>query len=200
MLAFVKGELIHIGNDYIVVEAGQIGYEITVPQSVIVDIPRIGQEVKIHTYMYVREDAVNLYGFLTRDDLEVFKLLITVSGIGPKGACAILSVLTTDELKYAILADDSKTISKAPGVGSKTAQKLIIELKDKMKIEDMFTSNNKDIGNVASISNDCVGEAVQALVSLGYTSTEATKAVRAVNIDGDMRVEDLIKAALKKLI
>lgn len=200
MLAFIKGELIHIGSDYIVVETGQIGYEIAVPQSVIVDIPRVGQEVKIHTYMNVREDAIKLFGFLTRDDLEVFKLLITVSGIGPKGACAILSVLTTDELKYAILADDSKTIAKAPGVGSKTAQKVIIELRDKMKVEDLFTSNGNGNTIMSSVSNDSVGEAVQALVVLGYTSTEATRAIRGINSDEEMSVEELIKGALKKLI
>lgn len=200
MLAFIRGELINVGSDYIIVETGQIGYEITVPQSVIVDIPRIGQEVKIHTYMYVREDAVNLYGFLTRDDLEVFKLLITVSGIGPKGACGILSVLSTDELKYAIIAEDSKAIAKAPGVGSKTAQKVIIELKDKMKIDEMFTSNSKENSIMTNVSNDSISEAVQALVALGYTSTEATKAVRTVGAEGDMCVEELIKAALKKLI
>ena len=198
MISFIKGELVYIGSNFIVLETGMIGYEVTVPQSVLVDLPRVGEIVKVHTYMYVREDAINLYGFLTRDDLEVFKLLITVSGIGPKGALAILSVLTTDELKYAILADDAKTITKAPGIGNKTAQKLIIELRDKLKVEDLFTKDNES--TTAATTNDSVGEAVQALVALGYTSTEATRAVRAVPIEDNTSVEELIKAALKKLI
>lgn len=198
MISFIKGELNYIGNNFIILETGNIGYEIMVPQSVIVDLPKVGEEAKIHTYMYVREDAINLYGFITRDDLEIFKLLITVSGIGPKGAIGILSGLSTDELKYAILADDVKTITKAPGIGHKTAQKLIIELRDKLTIEEVF-SQDKERTTTTS-GNDNVGEAAQALVALGYTSTEATRAVRAVQIEEDASVEDLIKAALKKLI
>ena len=183
------------------VEANQIGYNIRIPSQVVDYLPGIGSQVKIYTYLYVREDAYILYGFLTRDDLEVFKLLITVSGIGPKGALAILSVMSTDELRFAVLGDDAKAISKAPGVGSKTAQRLIIELKDKLSLEDAF-EHKLNANELAQQKNPVTGkknEAVEALVSLGYSSSEALKVLNNTEITEETPVEDILKAALKQM-
>ncbi len=199
MIAYVKGELTEISEDTIVVENGGMGYEISVPFSVMEQLPTVGCDVKIYTYMYVREDAMKLYGFLTKDDLKVFKLLITVNGIGPKGALGILSAITPDDLRFAVLADDVKTISKAPGIGTKTAKKLILELKDKLKLEEAFEerlSHSEEMQSV-TVSENIRGEAVMALTALGYSNTDAMKAVRQVEITEDMTVEELLKKSLK---
>lgn len=205
MIHFVKGELETVTENTVVVENQGIGFEIMVPLSVVSNLPQTGNEVKIYTYTYVREDALQLYGFLTRDELAMFKLLITVSGIGPKGALGILSVMDADALRFAILADDAKSISKAPGIGSKTASKLILELKDKMNFEEAV-GNVLDKGEAAAAAGNSPGdigtaanEAIQALVALGYTSTEAVKAVKRVELTEGMTVEDILKAGLKNL-
>ena len=138
MYAYIKGTLEETGEDYIVVEAGGIGYQIFTAGQTFQYLPSVGEKLKVYTYLHVREDAMILFGFLTKDDLFVFKLLLGVSGIGPKGALAILSVMTTDDLCFAVLGDDAKAIAKAPGVGAKTAQRLILELKDKLSLEDAF--------------------------------------------------------------
>lgn len=203
MISYIKGELVDVTEQTIVLECNGIGYEIAVPVSTLTELPSTGNEIKIHTYLYVREDAVNLYGFLTKEDLYVFKLLIGVNGIGPKGALGILSAITPDELRFAILADDVKTIAKAPGIGNKTAQKLIIELKDKLKLSDVFEQSlkagAKGIETTENANMDIRSEAVQALASLGYSLSEATKAVGKVEIDSETTVEQLLKAALKKI-
>ena len=128
MIAFVKGILDSVSEDKIIVENQNIGFEILVPGSVVSELPQVGNTVKIYTYTYVREDALQLYGFLTKDSMDMFKLLITVNGIGPKAALGILTAMDTDALRLAILSDDAKTIAKAPGIGPKTASKLILEL------------------------------------------------------------------------
>ena len=198
MISYIKGELASLTDDGIVVENNQIGYEINVPLSVMNELPNPGNEVKIYTYLYVREDAMKLYGFLTKDDLNIFKLLITVNGIGPKGALGILSTITPDDLRFAILSDDVKAISKAPGIGAKTAGKLILELKDKLKLEDAFENRlEKTEIKALDVSSDVRGEAVMALTSLGYSNTDAMKAVRQVSITDDMTVEDVLKLSLK---
>ncbi len=204
MIAYIKGELSGVYTENIVMEQGGIGYEISVPASVMPQLPPLGEKLKIYTYLYVREDAMKLYGFLTREDLEIFKLLITVSGIGPKGALGILSVITPDDLKFAILAGDVKAIAKAPGIGQKTAGKVVLELKDKLKLSEVFEeslhTNGRKSTEVESGENaDIRNEAVQALTALGYGSTEALKAVRQVKITEDMSVEDLLKQSLKHI-
>ena len=138
MISYIKGELTEIFDDAIVVENNGIGFNIRVPASVISEFSVVGEQVKVYTYLQIREDAHSLYGFLTRDDLDIFKMLINVNGIGPKGALAILSTITPDDLRFAVLSDDVKLISSAPGIGAKTAQKLIIEFKDKIKLADAF--------------------------------------------------------------
>ena len=198
MLAYIKGLLEEKGEDHIVVESGGIGYLILVPGSVLSELPSIGEPVKIYTYLHVREDAMVLFGFLTKEDRETFKLLITVNGIGPKGAMGILSVLSTYDLKVAIMNNDVTRITRAPGVGKKTAQKLILDLKDKLKIDDyseLLTAQINGSDGTASIS--VMDEAVEALVSLGYSSHEAIHAVKGMN--HLTTVEDIIKGALKSL-
>ena len=200
MIHFVKGILDTVSENMVVVENGGIGFEIMVPLSVLSSLPQTGNEIKIYTYTYVREDALQLYGFLTRDELSMFRLLITVSGIGPKGALGILSVMDADALRFAILA---KSISKAPGIGAKTASKLILELKDKMDFEEAVThvldQGQAEMAGEVPAGGMAANDAIQALVALGYTSTEAVKAVKKVEITADMTVEDILKAGLKNL-
>lgn len=202
MIAYIKGELVTAYSDGIVVEQNGVGYEIGVPLSVMSELPSQGEEVKIHTYLYVREDAMKLYGFLTRDDLEIFKLLITVSGIGPKGALGILSAMTPDDLRFAILAGDTKTIAKAPGIGQKTAAKLVLELKDKLNLSNAFEerlSKGSGENTAREEGNHIRNEVVEALTALGYTSTDALKAVRQVELTEGMSVEELLKQSLKHI-
>lgn len=187
-------------EDLIVVEAGGIGYCIYTTGQTFRCLPEPGDEVKIYTYLYIREDAMVLYGFLTKDDLKVFKLLLSVSGIGPKGALAILSVMTTDDLRFAILGDDAKAISKAPGVGAKTAQRLILELKDKLSLEEAFEQKREHVNAIGeSGAKGAKNEAVMALAALGYSSSEALKALHGIEIHEDTDVEDILKAALKNM-
>lgn len=202
MYSYIKGELVEISEEAIVVDNHGIGYNIRIPGSILDSLEGIGQEIKIYTYTYVREDIMQLYGFLTRDDLNVFKLLIGVSGIGPKGALAILSVMTPDDLRFAVLGEDDKTIAKAPGIGKKSAQRLIIELKDKMDLNEAFalkTEHEAEKQTVGSAKSTIKNEAVQALVALGYSSTEAMKAVKNVEITEEITVEEVLKAALKQM-
>ena len=203
MIAFIQGELCEAGQDTIVVACHGIGYEIQVPVSVAQALPDTGNIVKIYTYTYVREDALGLFGFLTKDDLTVFKLLITVNGVGPKAALAILSAMTADELRFAILAEDAKAISKAPGVGPKTAKRMIIELKDKLNLESMLESHGDSDMHTAGISEAAASvrdEVIMALTALGYGNTEAVRAVRAVSDADGMDSETLLKQALKKIM
>ncbi|MEE1028814.1 MAG: Holliday junction branch migration protein RuvA [Agathobacter sp.] len=200
MYSYIKGELAEVNTDHIVVETGGIGYMVYVPAQSLKYLPSIGDDIKIYTYLYIREDAMILYGFLTKDDLEVFKLLITVSGIGPKGGLSILSTLSSDDLRFAILSGDSKAISKAPGIGSKTAQRVIIDLKDKMSLEEAFEKKLENTENALKMpeGNSAVkNDAVLALNALGYSSTESLKAVSKVEITEGMDVEDVLKQALK---
>lgn len=203
MIAFIQGELCEVGQDTIIVACQGIGYEIQVPVSVAQSLPDSGNRVKIYTYTYVREDALGLFGFLTRDDLTVFKLLITVNGVGPKAALAILSSMTADELRFAILAEDAKAISKAPGIGPKTAKRMIIELKDKLDLESMI-DNHGDSSTYAAGNAEAAAsvrdEVIMALTALGYSNTEAVRAVRAVSGADEMDSETLLKQALKKIM
>ncbi len=200
MIAFVRGTAVDMTENSVIVEAGGIGYEIYMTGTDLSQI-HMGEEVKIHTYFNVREDAMQLYGFRSKDDLQMFKLLLGVNGVGPKAAVGVLAGITADELRFAILSDDVKTLSKAPGIGKKTAQKLILELKDKMKLEEAFElklahEQEKAVAGLGEIS-DGRQEAVEALVALGYSSTDALRAVRKVTDVAPDDVEGLLKAALK---
>lgn len=198
MISYIKGEVTEIFDDTIVVEANNIGYNIKVPSSFMSRIV-IGNEYRIYTYLNVREDAMVLFGFSSRDELNMFKLLISVNGVGPKAGLLILSSLSADELRLAILADDKKTISKCQGVGAKTASKLILELKDKLKLSDVIENSfNIEVSDTMQ-DNNARGEAIEALVALGYSNSEALKAVRMVEITSDMDSSAILKMALKKL-
>lgn len=201
MYSYIKGELAEVNTDHIVIDVGGIGYMIYLPAQSLNYLPGIGEMLKVHTYLYMREDAMILYGFLTKDDLEMFKLLITVSGIGPKGGLAVLSTLSSDDLRFAVLSGDSKAISKAPGIGSKTAQRVIIDLKDKLSLEDAFEKKLEHENEKINVSSNSQvkNDAVMALNALGYSSTESLKAVSKVEITDDMDVEDVLKAALKHM-
>lgn len=200
MYSYIKGTLEETGEDKIVVDNHGIGYNIYVPVTVLNAIAPVGSEVKVYTYLNVKEDAFCLYGFLTKDDIKVFKLLLGVGGIGPKGALAILSVMSTDDLRFAVMGGDAKAIAKAPGVGAKTAQRVILELKDKLHIEDVF--EEKDMPQVSggvSETKTVKNEAVQALVALGYSSSEALSVLSKIEITEELNVEDVLKAALKQM-
>ena len=200
MIAFVRGTAVDMTENSVIVEAGGIGYEIYMTGTDLSQI-HMGEEVKIHTYFNVREDAMQLYGFRSKDDLQMFRLLLGVNGVGPKAAVGVLAGITADELRFAILSDDVKTLSKAPGIGKKTAQKLILELKDKMKLEDAFELKLAHEQERAAVGagevSDGRQEAVEALVALGYSSADALRAVRKVTDVAPDDVEGLLKAALK---
>ena len=203
MIAFLKGIIEDITENSLVLDVNGVGYEVLVPGQLLDMLEGIGQKLKVYTYMQVREDAVVLFGFLTRDDLAMFKMLIGVNGVGPKAGLGILSALGTEELRFAVLADDAKRIAKAPGIGAKTAQKIILELKDKLDLAEVFeqklnADRQQDVA--ASAGSGMIQDAVEALVALGYGSTEALRAVRAVKADTVADSEQLLKEALKHML
>lgn len=203
MIAFLKGIIEDITENSLVLDVNGVGYEVLVPGQLLDMLEGIGQKLKVYTYMQVREDAVVLFGFLTRDDLAMFKMLIGVNGVGPKAGLGILSALGTEELRFAVLADDAKRIAKAPGIGAKTAQKIILELKDKLDLSEVFEQKlNADRQQevAASTGSGMIQDAVEALVALGYGSTEALRAVRAVKADTVADSEQLLKEALKHML
>ena len=197
MIKYLNGTLAEVDIDSIVVEVNGIGYGVNVPVSVIENVREIGSKIKIYTYMNVKEDDVSLYGFLTKDELDIFKRVISVSGIGPKGGLAILSTLSTDDLRFAVLSDDAKAISKAPGIGLKTASKLILELKDKFDLQEAFEKKSNNVMQTSVRNNSEAQDAVEALVALGYSSTDALKAVRSLDIDDSISSGNIVKMALK---
>ena len=200
MYSYIKGILRDMDEESSVVETGGIGYHIYTTGQTFRYLPSVGEEVKVYTYLHVREDAMLLFGFLTKDELKIYKLLLGVSGIGPKGALAILSVMTTDDLRFAVLGDDAKAIAKAPGVGTKTAQRLILELKDKLNLEDAFEQKFEKTGEPAeNHAQGTKNEAVQALVALGYSSSEALRALNGIEITEETDVEEILKMALKNM-
>ena len=204
MIASLKGKLEGVTTESVIIDVNGLGVEAIVPTTVINRLPKIDENVRLYTYLHVREDAMQLYGFLEKEDLDFFKLLITVNGIGPKAAIAILSSMPTDILTFAIISEDTKTIEKAQGIGSKTAKKLVLELKDKVgiiKIPKNTDSENYD-NNVLTIgiNSEIKDEAVQVLTALGYSQTEAVKAISTVEISEKMTSEELVKLALKNLM
>lgn len=207
MIYYVAGMLAAVGEKSIVVDHQGIGLEILVPSSVLDALPVVGSDVKIYTYFHVKEDGMQLFGFLSRQDKELFQLLITVNGIGPKGGLAMMSTLSSDDIRMAILSDDAKTIVMSPGIGPKTAKKLILELKDKLDLESVLPSASQQEGNAAGqnrgrldqAASEMVADTVDALTALGYSPTDAMRAVRAVPLTEDMTVEKLLKLTLKNM-
>jgi Holliday junction DNA helicase RuvA len=200
MYAYIKGEIVDITQDNLVLECNNIGYNIRIPYSVAQKLPRVGETVKIYTYTSVKEDAFNLFGFLSKDDLEVYKMLIAVNGIGPKGALSILSAMSADDLRFAIISGDAKAIAKAQGVGNKSAERIILELKDKIKMfgaDDSIDSGIVGEELAADTSNQARNEAIEALTALGYSPSDALKAVKRADITDDMDSGAILKATLK---
>lgn len=201
MFAYIKGIIEDITEENVVLDVHDVGYNVKISPGTAGRLPAAGNTVRLYTYTLVKEDAFQLYGFLTRDELELFKQCITVSGIGPKGAQAILSAMDTDSLRFAIMSGDVKAISKAPGIGKRTAERLILELKGKITMED--TAIGRDIashgGSSLNVDSDQKREAIEALVSLGYGQAESMKAVNSIEGIENMDSGAVLKAALKKM-
>ena len=203
MIVFVRGKVYAIGQNSVTIDTGAIGYEVFMTGR---DLSRLsyGEEIFVHTWFQVREDAMQLFGFLQKDDLDVFTLLLAVNGVGPKAALGILGGITADELRFAVLADDIKTLSKAPGVGKKTAQKLVLELKDRLKLEDAFehkAARAEETATGAGVSAEIRSEAAEALTALGYSPAEAAKVLQKVQQENPnlSDKESILKQALKYL-
>ncbi len=207
MIRYLKGILAEAGETEIVVEVQGIGYAVNVPVSMMEQLPALGEEIKLYTYFSVREDAMQLFGFLNREDLQMYRLLISVNGIGPKAGLGMMGTLTGEDIRYAVMSEDAKTIAKAPGIGPKTAKKVILELKDKIDLEEMVADAvGQDSLRTAGASDKAgagsqavVQDAIEALVVLGYPKTDAARAVRGVELAEDMTVEELLKKSLKNL-
>lgn len=201
MIAYIRGKVVHVSETKVILEVHGMGFQVFITARDASAIPAPGEQVLLHTFFHVKEDAMQLFGFLSQDDREVFKLLLNVNGVGPKAALGVLSAMSADDLRFAVLAGDAKTISKAPGIGNKTAQKMILELKDKMSLEDAFEKRmeNSTKANVANGMTDAKSEAIQALVALGYSNADALKSVNRANASEDMDTEAILKAALKNM-
>ncbi len=197
MIAFLRGVLASAGTDYIVLDVNGIGYKAYVPASMLYKLPAIGESLMVHTYLHVREDVMQLYGFNEEEDLELFEILLQVSGIGPKGALAILSAFPAASLKQAVISEQVNVLTQIPGIGKKTAQRMIIELKDKLAKMSM---GSETVKAPELAQNRDVDEAVQALISLGYAAPEAKKAVNKVTSnDSGLSVENIIRKCLVEL-
>ena len=201
MYAYISGTVEAVFADSIILDNHGIGYRIFMPSSA-ADVLKRGEEYRIYTHFSVREDAMQLFGFLSEDDLSVYRMLIGVSGVGPKGALAIMSVLGSDDLRFAILSDDAAAVAKAPGIGRKTAQKVILELKDKFSLEDAFEKKSLKSRSEShdSMEAEALNDAVMALVSLGYSASEAGKAARKALADNpEADSSKLISVALREM-
>lgn len=196
MIAYVKGVVESIETDKVILDNNGIGYGIFMPSHELEHLG-IGEEIKVYTYFNVREDAMLLFGFLSKEELKFFKMLIGVSGVGPKGGLAIISACPGDMLAMSIISGDAKAIAKAQGIGNKTAQKIILELKDKIDIEEMVIAANS---SEAVADNSAYGDAIEALTALGYAKTSAYNAIKQVENAENMDVEELLKKALKHIV
>lgn len=198
MISYIVGIVDCVETDKVILDNHGIGYGIYMPINSLEMIGE-GEKIKVYTYFSVREDAMNLFGFLTKEELHMFKLLIGVSGVGPKGAMAIISACPGDSLQMAIISGDSKTISKAQGIGNKTAQRIIIELKDKLDLEEFIETENVVSDTAQSQLKGAQADATEALVALGYSRSVAYNAVKQVKASDDTDVEQLLKQALKNI-
>lgn len=196
MYAYISGKIADKANNYVVIDNGGMGYKIFMSPSVIEKLPDVGEFQKIHTYYYVREDVISLYGFLTNEELRMFELLLSVSGIGAKSAIQILSNITPSSFALAVISNDVSKIVKIPGIGSKTAARIILELKDKLKTEQAISKNEQVVEAIHESEKDT--EAVVALQVLGYTRKEIEKALEKFETQ-NLTVEEIIRNALKIL-
>ena len=195
MFAYLKGILAIKRNDTVVIDVNGVGYKLNVPYSTYQLLPEVGEEVKLNTYMAIRENDISLFGFFSNEELRIFELLISVSGVGPKSAIGVLSDISPADLSLAVITDDVNRLTKVSGIGKKTAQRIIVELKDKMKNEDVVVSCD-EAPVIRSVVNSDIEEAIAALQVLGYPNKDAVNMVNAVANDG-MSVEEIVKQALK---
>ena len=196
MIAYVKGKLDTKTNTFVVIDVQGIGYRVFMPAKSIESLGEIGQEVKVYTHYYVREDNISLYGFSSNEELRMFELLISVSGVGAKSAIAMLSEITPSSFALAVITDDISKLVKIPGVGKKTAARIILELKDKLKTENSIEQTEEV--NVAIQKDDNANEAIAALQVLGYTRKEIEKVFEKIDTK-NLEIEEIIKTALKYL-
>lgn len=200
MIAYLKGNFMHTGGEYIVVEVAGVGYKVFVPASIFSRLPATGGEVQVHTYMHVREDAMQLYGFLEPDELELFEILLQVSGIGPKVALTILSAMPALSFRMAVINEQLSALTAIPGIGKKTAQRMVIELKD--KLVKLTTRGEAELPPAAAAGEPAgIDEAWQALVALGYTAGEAQRTVRKITMapGAPESVSEIVRLALREL-
>jgi len=198
LFAYIRGKLEYKYNDYVVVEANGVGYKIYTSLTTVQNAEAVGNEVKIYTHLHVREDIMNLYGFLTQEELGMFELLLGVSGVGPKAAISMISSLSPSKFGLSVITNDYKSLTKAQGVGNKMAQRIVLELKDKINKTDLASTFNDKDEVVNSKDNSRFSEAISALIVLGYTASESNDAVTSVYSE-DMDLESIIKNALKAL-
>lgn len=200
MYEYIRGQFQGISKDYVVIELNNIGYKIFTSGNTMSNMPKVGDEVLLYLEQIVREDFIGLYGFTTREELEMFKLLLSINGVGSKAALSLLSISTVNNLKYAIMMGDEKHITRAPGIGKKTAQRIILELKDKLKPDELTSEEGQLIEGINDNSDYSfnINETLSALMALGYTEKEAQKALEKV--DKTLSIENMIKESLKLLM
>ena len=199
MYEYIRGLYKGIIKEYIIVENNGIGYKIFTSGTTLAKLPKIDDEVTIYIQQIVREDFIGLYGFLTREELDMFNILLTINGVGAKAALSLLSISTVDNLKYAIMIGDEKHVVRAPGIGKKTAQRVILELKDKFKADELLDNKDASIDiDMNNIYSNNINEALSALMALGYTEKEAQKALGSADVE--QPVEAIIKECLRMLM
>ncbi|MDU4883825.1 MAG: Holliday junction branch migration protein RuvA [Clostridium celatum] len=200
MYEYIKGKYIGINKDYVIIENNGIGYKIFTSGATMAEMPKVSEEVQLYLEQIVREDFIGLYGFRDREELEMFKLLISISGVGAKAALSLLSISRINNLKYAIIMEDDKHLCRAPGIGKKTAGRIILELKDKIKTDEVSEGVDIQQGfeDIAPSNSNAIGEALGALLALGYSEKEAESALKKVNREES--VENIIKECLRVLM
>lgn len=197
MIAFIKGTAAYVDTEGVIIDNQGIGYQVKTPSSIVEKVS-VGDQVMLFTHLYVREDMLALYGFLTKEELHTFQVLLGVNGIGPKAALSVLSTMTVSQLYYAVFSEDSKSISKTPGIGPKGAKRMIMELKDKLSMEEITGDDQEDYPSEPSPGNsDSISDAMEAMVALGYSNGEAYRAVHGVKGAADLDADHLLKEALK---
>ena len=203
MISYIRGTLSDIDENIVIVENNGIGYGISSSMNTIRQLPAIGSEIKLETKLIPKEDSLTLYGFYDKEELKMFELLLSVSGIGPKGALAILSSMTVSDIQFAVAGGDAKAFAAAPGVGKKTAERVIIDLKDKVDIIGAFeakittdlSGGGKKVGPVTTVKE----EVLEALVSLGYSASNAARALDKMTITESTTTEQLLSDTLKQM-
>lgn len=200
MYEYIKGKYIGINKDYVIIENNGIGYKIFTSGATMAEMPKVSEEVQLYLEQIVREDFIGLYGFKDREELEMFKLLISISGVGAKAALSLLSISRINNLKYAIIMEDDKHLCRAPGIGKKIAGRIILELKDKIKTDEVSEGVDIQQGfeDIAPSNSNAIGEALGALLALGYSEKEAESALKKVNREES--VENIIKECLRVLM